>query len=207
MDLTSEMSEREACGQGGHPRAAFRRRSAQTVSGHEKHLERRPARRLSSLALDASERQSVLDAVHEPRFVDRSVPHIFATLLDEGIYHCSMSTMYRILHGVGEVGERRDQAIRPAHVKPELCATAPRQVFAWDITKLHGPQKWTYFYLYAIIDIYSRYVVGWRVADRERSDLARILPAARGSNPFRRYHGVHETGARPRMAADLAAKK
>jgi putative transposase len=125
--------------------------------------------------LAAAERQAVLNAVHEPRFVDRSVPHIYATLLDEGIYHCSMSTMYRVLHSVGEVGERRDQATRPAHVKPELCATAPRQVFAWDITKLHGPQKWTYFYLYVIIDIYSRYAVGWMVADREISELARIL--------------------------------
>ncbi len=133
------------------------------------------ARRKSSLALSGPERQAVLDAVHHPRFLDRSVPHIYATLLDEGAYHCSMSTMYRILHEAGEVGERRDQATRPAHVKPELCATAPREVFAWDITKLHGPQKWTYYYLYAVIDIYSRYIVGWMVADRESSELARIL--------------------------------
>jgi putative transposase len=121
------------------------------------------------------ERQVVLDAVHQPRFVDRSVPHIYATLMDEGIYPCSMSTMYRVLHSVGEVGERRDQATRPARVKPELCATAPRQVFAWDITKLHGPRKWSYYYLYVIVDIYSRFVVGWMVADRESSELARIL--------------------------------
>ena len=85
--------------------------------------------------------------------------------------------MYRILHSVGEVGERRDQATRRAQVKPELCATGPRQVFAWDITKLHGPQKWTYYYLYVIIDIYSRYVVGWMVAERESSALARELLA------------------------------
>jgi transposase InsO family protein len=132
-------------------------------------------RKPSSLALTTVERQAVLNAVHEHRFIDRSVPHIYATLLDDGIRHCSMSTMYRILHSVGEVAERRDQATRPAHVKPELCATAPRQVFAWDITKLHGPQKWTYYYLYVIIDIYSRYVVGWMVADRESSELARML--------------------------------
>lgn len=142
-----------------------------------KRQERRDKRagRPSSLALSALEREALLNAVHEPRFVDRSVPHIYATLLDEGIYHASISTMYRILHSVGEVGERRDQATRPAHVKPELCARGPRQVFAWDITKLHGPHKWTYFYLYVIIDIYSRYVVGWMVADRESSELARIL--------------------------------
>jgi len=119
----------------------------------------------------------VLDAVHEDRFIDRSVPYIHATLLDEGTYRCSMSTMYRILHSVGEVGERRDQATRPAHLKPELCATAPGQVWAWDITKLHGPQKWTYYYLYAVIDIYSRYIVGWMIADRESSELARTLLA------------------------------
>ena len=133
------------------------------------------ARRRSSLALSEPERQAMLDAIHDPRFTDRSVPYIYATLLDEGLYYGSMSTMYRLLHSIGEVGERRDQATRPAHVKPELCATRPRQVFAWDITKLHGPQKWTYYYLYVIIDIYSRYVVGWMVADRESSELARLL--------------------------------
>jgi putative transposase len=198
MELAAEMSEREACLHVRSARASFRRHhvrespasdlmaapactppSRQQRRYQERQVERdqqrRFARRPSSLALAAAERQAVLNAVHEPRFVDRSVPHIYATLLDEGIYHCSMSTMYRVLHSVGEVGERRDQATRPAHVKPELCATAPRQVFAWDITKLHGPQKWTYFYLYVIIDIYSRYAVGWMVADREISELARIL--------------------------------
>jgi putative transposase len=172
-ELTTELGERKACAQLGYSRATLRRRRYTrpqriVAAGH---------RRSSSLALTDLERQTLLQAIHEPRFVDRSVPHIYATLLDEGIYFCSMSTMYRVLHSVGEVGERRDQATRPAHVKPELCATAPQQVFAWDITKLHGPQKWTYFYLYVIIDIYSRYVVGWMVADRERSDLARILLA------------------------------
>jgi putative transposase len=158
---------------GALPSRQQHRYEARKLERDERRQER--ARRRSSLALHAEERQAVLDAVHEPRFIDRSVPYIHATLLDEGIYHCSMSTMYRILHGVGEGGERRDQATRPAHVKPELCATAPRQVFAWDITKLHGPQKWSYLYLYVIIDIYSRYVVGWMVADRESSELARLL--------------------------------
>ncbi len=193
MDLANELGEREACAHVGLPRASFRRRHVLMLTprldasaalktskpsreprryearklDRERRREAR-ARRTSSLALSGPERQAVLDAVHHPRFVDRSVPHIYATLLDEGAYHCSMSTMYRILHEAGEVGERRDQATRPAHVKPELCATAPREVFAWDITKLHGPQKWTYYYLYAVIDIFSRYIVGWMVADRER---------------------------------------
>ena len=188
MELAVELGERAACEQVGYPRASFRRRHALVVERESRQQRRcqariaarkarceHRARRISSLALNPTERQAVLNAVHDERFLDRSVPHIHATLLDEGVYHCSMSTMYRILHSVGEVGERRDMATRPAHVKPELCATGPRQVFAWDITKLHGPAKWTYFYLYAIIDIYSRYVVGWMVADRESSELARML--------------------------------
>jgi putative transposase len=136
---------------------------------------RESSRRPSSLALTQSERQAILDAVHEPEFADRSVPHIYAALLDDGRYLGSRSTMYRVLRAAGEVGDRRNQATRPAHVKPELCATEPGRVYCWDITKLHGPQKWSYYYLYVIIDIYSRYVVGWMVADRESSELAKIL--------------------------------
>jgi len=103
------------------------------------------ARRVSPRALTAEQRQELLDAVHQFRFVDRSVPYIYATLLAENRYYGSISTIYRILHSIGEVGERRDQATRPPYVKPELCATGPNQVWAWDITKLHGPQKWTYY--------------------------------------------------------------
>lgn len=193
MNLRSEMSEREACKLVGQPRSSFRRHYEPVVASEcDSHASRQRrryrarqaqreqrrserARRPSSLALSDVERQAVLEAIHQPRFVDRSVPHIYATLLDEDTYLCSMSSMYRILHSVGEVGERRDQATRPAHVKPELCATGPRQVFAWDITKLHGPHKWTYYYLYVVIDIYSRHVVGWMLADRESSQLARAL--------------------------------
>ena len=87
------------------------------------------------------QRQAVLDAVHQPRFIDRSVSYIYATLLDENIYHASISTIYRILHSVGEVGERRDQATRLAHVKPELCATAPNQVWCWDISVLQQHRR------------------------------------------------------------------
>ena len=200
MELAPEIGEREACMQVGISRATFHRRyrlataidqevrheTNPIVSRQQRRYQARQAerngnreqraRRRSSLALSEQERQTMLDAIHDPRFIDRSVPFIHATLWDEGTFY-SLSTMYRVLHSVGEVGERRDQATRPARVKPELCATAPRQVFAWDITKLHGPQKWTYYYLYVIIDIYSRYVVGWMVADRESSELARILLA------------------------------
>jgi hypothetical protein len=111
---------------------------------HLARQERNASARASFRALNPEQRQAVLDAVHQTRFTDRSVPYIYATLLDENHYCGSISTMYRVLRSVGEVGERRDQATRPAHVKPELCATGPNQVYTWDITKLHGPQKWTH---------------------------------------------------------------
>ncbi len=105
-----------------------------------------------------------------------------AVLLDEGIYLCSVSTMYRLLQARGEVRERRAQAAHPARVKPELVATAPNRVWSWDITKLAGPVKWSYFYLFSIIDIFSRYTVGWMVATAEASHLAERLP----SEPIRK---------------------
>jgi putative transposase len=115
--------------------------------------------------------------MHDSRFVDKSPAQIFATLLDEGAYFCSIRTMYRILHSLKEVRERRNIVPPRNYARPELLATGPNQVWSWDITKLRGPVKWTYYYLYVIIDIYSRYVVGWLVADRESSQLAKHLIA------------------------------
>jgi len=197
--MKAVLGERRACRQFGLNRATVQRRdivrtAVAIAAGEgetnaprspviarqvERLLARREAKatRSSKRALDKAQRKALLDAVHEPRFTDRSVPAIFATLLEEDRYYGSISTMYRVLRSVGEVGERRDQATRPAHVKPELWATAPNQVWTWDITKFHGPAKWKYFYLYAIIDIKSRYVVGWMVADRESSELAKTLIA------------------------------
>jgi len=126
-------------------------------------------------ALSSEERQQVLDILHEPRFVDLAPGQVHAQLLDEGQYICSERTMYRILAANAEVKERRNQLRHPEYKKPELLATGPNQVWSWDITKLLGPQKWTYFYLYVVIDIYSRYVVGWLLADREDAGLARKL--------------------------------
>ena len=100
---------------------------------------------------------------------------VWATLLDEGVYLASISTFYRLLRQAGENRERRRQATHPASVKPELVASAPNQVWSWDITKLRGPVKWTYYHLYVILDIYSRYVVGWMVATRESAALAEVL--------------------------------
>jgi putative transposase len=142
-----------------------------------RHLEGQapPARPTPARVLSAAERQGVLAALHEPRFVDLAPAEVHARLLDEGRYLCSERTMYRVLAENAEVRERRDQLRHPVYKKPELMATAPNQVWSWDITKLLGPQKWTYFYLYVLIDIFSRYVVGWLLADGESAALARQL--------------------------------
>ncbi len=126
-------------------------------------------------ALSADERQQVLDVLHETRFQDKPPAPVYAKLLDEGIYLCSISTMYRILRANKEVRERRDQLRNPQYKKPELLAIASNQVWSWDITKLKGPEKWTSYYLYVIIDIFSRYVVGWRIAPSQTGALAEEL--------------------------------
>jgi putative transposase len=126
-------------------------------------------------ALKDGERQKVLDELHCDRFVDKSPGEAWATLLDEGVYLCSERTMYRILADNEEVKERRNQLKHPEYTKPELLAEGPNEVWSWDITKLRGPVKWTYFYLYVILDIFSRYVVGWMVAPRETAGLAQKL--------------------------------
>lgn len=123
-------------------------------------------------ALRAEERAHVLAVLHDERFQDRSPAAIQATLLDEGQYLCSARTMYRMLEQEGESRERRDQLVHPPYQKPELLATAPNQLWSWDITKLLGPVKWTYFYLYVILDVFSRYVTGWMVAHGENAELA-----------------------------------
>jgi len=133
------------------------------------------ARCAPPLALSSSEKSTVLGILHEDRFIDKAPQEIYAALLDEKRYVCSIRTMYRILEKEGEIKERRKQLIRPHYVKPELIAKAPNQVWSWDITKLKGPVKWTYYYLYVILDIFSRYVVGWMIARRELAILARKL--------------------------------
>jgi len=123
-------------------------------------------------ALSAAEQAEVRGLLHSERFVDLAPASVYATLLDEQRYLCSVSTMYRVLRAAGETRERRRQATHPAAVKPELLATRPNEVWSWDITRLLGPAKWTYYYLYVIIDIYSRYVPGWLLATRETAALA-----------------------------------
>jgi putative transposase len=129
----------------------------------------------SPRALKPGERQVVLDTLHSERFVDKAPQEVYATLLDEDKYLCSISSMYRILRENEEVRERRNQLRHPVYQKPELLATRPNQVWSWDITKLLGPRKWSYFYLYVILDIFSRYAVGWMVASCESATLAQRL--------------------------------
>lgn len=126
-------------------------------------------------ALSDTEQACVRDMLNSARFADQSPREVYATLLDEGTYLCSPSTMYRILAKHAEVRERRDQLRHPVYAQPELLASAPNQVWSWDITKLLGPTKWTYYYLYVMLDIFSRYVVGWLLAERETSALAELL--------------------------------
>jgi putative transposase len=160
-----------ACAALGLSRASFHRRTAAA---------RRPptpiaARPAPARALTVAERQAVLDLLREPRFVDQAPAEVYAELLDQGLYFCSIRTMYRILHDNAEVKERRQQLTHPVYKKPELIAEAPNQVWSWDITKLMGPAKWTYFYLYVILDIFSRRVVAFQVADAESVALFKPL--------------------------------
>jgi putative transposase len=136
-----------------------------------------PPRPTPARALPAEERQVVLDVLHEPRFVDLSPAQIYATLLDEDRYLCSERTLYRVLDESQEVRERREQLRHPHHAAPQLLATRPNELWSWDISKLLGPTKWTYYYLYVLLDVFSRYVVGWMLAYRELARLGEKLIA------------------------------
>lgn len=138
-----------------------------------------PRRRPVPRALSTAERAVVLRVLHAPQFVDLAPAQVYAQLLDVGTYHCSVRTLYRVLAAQQEVRERRAQRRHPVYAAPELLATQPNQLWSWDITKLKGPVKWSWYYLYVLLDVFSRYVVGWLVADREATALAKILIATR----------------------------
>ena len=169
MQLSATVGVESACDALGVARASFYRRRNPSVP--------RAARPRPARALSSGEREAVRAVLHCERFQDCAPAAIQATLLDEGQYLCSTRTMYRILQEDGATRERRDQLTHPLYRKPELLAAAPNQLWSWDITKLRGPVKWTYFYLYVILDIFSRYVVGWMVAPREGAELAAKLIA------------------------------
>jgi putative transposase len=165
-DLGARLGIAASCAALGLPKATYYRA-----------LKPLPPRRTQTChrALGADERRAVLDVLHEPRFAELAPAQVYATLLDEGRYLCSERTMYRVLAENAEVRERRNQLRHRKYKAPELLATAPNQLWSWDITKLLGPQKWTYFYLYVILDVYSRYVVGWMLAHRETAVHAERL--------------------------------
>ena len=168
--FSGELGTAPACRVFGVPRASlYRHRRREATPAVE------PTPAGSHRALSGVERQEVLDVLHSERFVDQAPAQVAAALLDEERYLCSVRTMYRILDANQEVRERRNQRRHPVYEKPELLATGPNQVWSWDITKLKGPRKWTYYYLYVILDIFSRQAVGWMVADCESSGLAKKL--------------------------------
>jgi len=148
--------------------------SRATLYRHRIHTVPRP-RPTPPRALALDERRHVIQTLNAPAFADLAPAQIYARLLDQGLYLCSPRTMYRILQEHQQVRERRDQLRHPNYQKPELLATAPNQLWSWDITKLLGPAKWTYYYLYVILDVYSRYVVAWTVAPCESAALAQRL--------------------------------
>jgi len=152
------------------PRASFYRRITKTADTAEVTSRPRPEH-----ALSEQEQQNVLAVMNSPRFVDLAPAQVYTQMLEEGTYLCSISTMYRLLTANNEVRERRAVVSHPVYAKPELLATRPNEVWSWDITKLRGPVKWVYYYLYVIMDIFSRYVVGWMIAERESATLAERL--------------------------------
>jgi putative transposase len=173
MDLLEavhpEIGVKTACAAVGLPRSSFyrlRRPQPKSTSA---------GKRVSARALSAQEKQAVSQQLNSARFVDAAPREVYAKLLDEGTYLCHWRTMYRLLAEQDQVRERRSQKCNPRHKRPELGAYGPNQLWSWDISKFHGPEKWHYFYLYTIVDVYSRFVPGWMVADKENAELAEQL--------------------------------
>ncbi len=170
-ELTPIVGTRPACrALGAAPATIYRRRTPPVP--RPKRPKPPPAR-----ALSGEEREAVLEELHSERFIDCSPAHTWATLLDEGRYLASERTMYRLLAAEAETTERRNQLVHPPYARPELLAQRPNELWSWDITKLLGPAKWTYFYLYVILDVFSRYVVGWTIQHHESAQVAKQLIA------------------------------
>jgi len=178
MKAAEQLSERTsisaACESLGVPRSSFYR-------ARQPKSEPKP-RPTPERALSQEEREQVRQTLNGERFQDSAPRQVYGALLDEGKYLCSWRTMYRILDDHKEVKERRNQLCHPNYAKPELLATGPNQLWSWDITKLKGPAKWTYYYLYTILDVFSRYVPGWLIAERESAALAKQLIAESCTN-------------------------
>jgi len=171
-DLAQQIGTQRACEVLAYPRSSYYRQLRPPTAPAERQSQSSP---VSPRALTAAEREQIKQLLNSERFADCSPRQVYATLLDEEVYLCSISSMYRILHDNDEVRERRNQKRHPAYKKPELVATAPNQVWTWDITKLRGPVTHVYYYLYTILDLFSRYVVGYMIAERELAVLAKQL--------------------------------
>lgn len=201
-ELEPPVSVVEACMALAVPRASYYR--------HIRPASQRPPRPKPARSLAPKERAHVLETLHSEPFVDVAPLAAYATLLEEGRYLCSPRTMYRILEENAEVRERRDQRRHPVYEKPQLLANRPNEVWSWDITKLISVEKWTYYHLYVIIDIFSRYVVAWMVAYRETAALAEKLLAAaiknQGIAPGQlRVHADRGTSMTSKAVAQLFA--
>lgn len=171
-ELAESVGVAEACRVLGVPRSSHYRTRQAIEQGVAPITRPHPPRALSD-----QERASVRELLNSERFQDCAPRQVYATLLDEATYLCSWRTMYRILAEADQVRERREQLRHPSYTKPELLATQPRELWSWDITKLKGPAKWTYYYLYVILDVFSRYVVGWMISERETAELAEAFIA------------------------------
>lgn len=169
-ELSATVGVKRACQDLSIPRSGLYRRRRRRLAPAPVASLRTSARRLRD-----DEKAAVLACLHEERFQDCSPAQVYASLLDDGRYHCSIRTMYRLLEANGATRERRDQLSHPPYRKPELLATGPNQLWSWDITKLRGPVKYSFYYLYVILDVFSRYVVGWMLAYRETAGLAKQL--------------------------------
>jgi len=169
-DLAASLGVAQACQVLGVPRSRYYR-------GRQVPAALPKARPTPARALSGAEQSMVRDTLNSTRFQDCAPREVYATLLDEGAYLCSWRTMYRILAAADQVRERRDQLRHSAYTKPELLATRPNQLWSWDITKLKGPTTWTYYYLYVILDVFSRYVVGFLITERESAELAEAFIA------------------------------
>jgi putative transposase len=192
---------KRACQALSVPRATWYRRRRRRVSlSTAPRPDRRAARSLSE-----SEQSAVLACLHEERFQDCSPAQVYAALLDEGRFHCSIRTMYRLLETRGETRERRDQLTHPPYQKPELLATQANQLWSWDITKLRGPVKWTAYHLYVILDVFSRYVVGWMIAYRESAGLAKRLNRAQLLEAEHRAWSAHRP-CRSRLVDEIQTR-
>ena len=166
------LSASAACRALGVAHTTYYRRARAPQAGQIAHS---GACRVPGRGLTQEEQQKVISELNSERFQDMAPPQVYSTLLDEGLYHCSISTMYRLLRKRGEVNERRKQRTHVPLQRPELLATGPNQVWSWDITKLKGPRKWTFFHLYVVIDVFSRCVVGWCICGKSNAKIAEAL--------------------------------